>query len=202
MPETPSTSDDGRARGRRRGSYAKGVARRQEILDRALEVFQDRGDEGTSLRRIAERIGVSHATLLHYFASREELLLAVYAHAESLRGLDDELGPVDTMVDAATKNAHVPGMVQLYSTLLAVSLQGEQSPSRDFFTARFAEVREHVAGLVRERQEEGTIRADLDADGVASLLIAASDGLQIQWLLEPGVDLETTLEMFGPMLRP
>jgi AcrR family transcriptional regulator len=202
MPETTSTSGEDSATGRRRGAYANGVARRQEILDRALEVFQDRGDEGTSLRRIAEKIGVSHATLLHHFSSREQLLLAVYEHAESQREGADELGPVDVMVDAATKNAHVPGMVQLYSTLLAGSLQGEQSPSRDFFTARFAEVREHVAALVREQQEEGTIRADLDADGIASLLIAASDGLQIQWLLEPGVDLEKTLEMFGPMLRP
>ncbi|MCG7310155.1 TetR/AcrR family transcriptional regulator [Brachybacterium sp. ACRRE] len=202
MPETSPATGDDPAVGRRRGSYAKGVARRQEILDRALEVFQDRGDEGTSLRRIAETIGVSHATLLHYFASREELLLAVYAHAEARRGMDDELGPVGTMVDAATKNAHVPGMVQLYSTLLAGSLQGEESPSRDFFTARFAEVRSYVADMVRARQAEGEIRADLDADGIASLLIAASDGLQIQWLLEPGIDLERTLEMFGPMLRP
>ena len=66
----------------RRGAYGKGVRRRQEILDRAIEVFAARGAEGTSLRAIGEAIGVSHAALKHYFASREELLIAVYRAAE------------------------------------------------------------------------------------------------------------------------
>jgi AcrR family transcriptional regulator len=48
-------------------------------------VFRERGADGTSLRRIAEAIGVSHAALLHYFDSREQLLVAVYAHAEIQR---------------------------------------------------------------------------------------------------------------------
>lgn len=56
---------------------------RQEILDRAIEVFRERGADGTSLRRIAESLGISHGALLHYFSSREELLVAVYEHAEN-----------------------------------------------------------------------------------------------------------------------
>ena len=71
----------------RAGSYSKGIARRQEILDRAIEVFRERGADGTSLRRIAEAIGISHGALLHYFSSREELLVAVYEHAEHRRDL-------------------------------------------------------------------------------------------------------------------
>ena len=38
---------------RQRGTYAKGIARRQEILDRAIEVFAERGADRTSLRAIA-----------------------------------------------------------------------------------------------------------------------------------------------------
>ncbi len=42
----------------------------------------------------------------------------------------------------------------------------------------------------------GSVRtADLDAEVVASLLIAAADGLQIQWLLDPdSVDMGARLE--------
>ena len=72
----------------RAGSYSKGIARRQEILDRAIGVFRERGADGTSLRRIAGAIGVSHGALLHYFSSREELLVAVYEHAERRRDLE------------------------------------------------------------------------------------------------------------------
>lgn len=63
---------------RPRGAYAKGIARRQEILDRAIEVFAERGADRTSLRAIAREVGVTHAALTHYFGSLEELLVAVY----------------------------------------------------------------------------------------------------------------------------
>src|SRR5690606_20086064 len=127
----------------RRGSYAKGVARRQEILDRAIEVFAERGADGTSLRRIAEAIGVSHATLLHYFDSREQLLVAVYEHAEHLRGAPDERNQtaVEIMATAATANVGVPGLVQLYSTLVATAIEEPAGESKEFFTRRFEVVR-------------------------------------------------------------
>ena len=51
---------------RARGSYAKGIARRQEILDSAIEVFAQRGAGRTSLRAIAEEVGVTHAALIHH----------------------------------------------------------------------------------------------------------------------------------------
>ena len=37
---------------------------------------------------------------------------------------------------------------------------------------------------------------------MAALLIAASDGLQIQWLLEPSVELERTLGTFAVLFAP
>ena len=67
----PGSSTAAAPRIGRAGSYSKGIARRQEILDRAIEVFRQRGADGTSLRRIAQAIGVSHGALLHYFSSRE-----------------------------------------------------------------------------------------------------------------------------------
>ncbi|OLH51248.1 helix-turn-helix domain-containing protein, partial [Xanthomonas oryzae] len=51
---------------RPRGAYAKGIARRQEILDRAIEVFAARGADRTSLRAIAKEVGVTHAALTYY----------------------------------------------------------------------------------------------------------------------------------------
>jgi hypothetical protein len=41
----------------------------------------------------------------------------------------------------------------------------------------------------------------VDADHLAALLIAASDGLQIQWLLEPSIELTETLRTFGALLQ-
>ena len=74
---------------RARGSYPKGVARRQEILDRAIAVFAQRGSERTSLRAIARDVGVTHAALSHYFGSLEELLVEVYRESARQLGADD-----------------------------------------------------------------------------------------------------------------
>lgn len=189
----------------RRGSYAKGVARRQEILDRAIEVFQERGADGTSLRRIAEAIGISHAALLHYFDSREQLLVAVYEHAEAKRDLEPEpqdAGAVDRMVDAAARNVQVPGLVELYSTLVAASLESGSEHGKAFFTDRFERVRGDIAHRLREEQAAGRVRADVDATQMAAIIVAASDGLQIQWLLDPSIELERTLGALGVLLRP
>ncbi len=189
----------------RRGSYAKGVARRQEILDRAIEVFAERGGYGTSLRSIAQAIGISHAALLHYFDSREQLLIAVYEHAETKRNADPDApepaGALDVLVQAAHANLEVPGLVELYTTLVATSLEAGDSLGRSYFTQRFARVRDDLAVRLRAEQAAGAIRADVDAGEIAALLVAASDGLQIQWLLDPSVHLET-LATFATLLRP
>nr|WP_245559190.1 TetR/AcrR family transcriptional regulator [Microbacterium indicum] len=195
---------DGDAPIGRSGAYAKGVARRQEILDRAIEVFAERGAAGTSLRQIAQAIGVSHAALLHYFDSREQLLVAVYDHAESGRdrGGQTASGAVDLMVEAAVHNVAVPGMVQLYSTLVAAALEDGAGESRPFFTDRFERVRGDSARRIREEQKRGTVRNDIDAESLASMLIAISDGLQTQWLLDPSIDLEGTLAKFQDLIAP
>lgn len=189
----------------RRGAHAKGVARRQEILDRAIEVFRERGADGTSLRRIAEAIGVSHAALLHYFDSREQLLVAVYAHAEAQRataGALDKSPGVERMVDAAVANVEVPGLVQLYSTLVAAALESSSEVSRAYFSTRFERLRAELTTSFRTQQQDGRIRDDVPAEHLAALVIAASDGLQIQWLLEPSVELEGTLRSIATLLQP
>lgn len=189
----------------RTGAYAKGVARRQEILDRALEVFRERGAAGTSLRSIAETLGVSHAALLHYFASREQLLVAVYEHHERRREeLPDEASATDVVTRVtswATANIEVPGLVELYTTLVAGALAPTSPVAREHFSARFDRVRTDLAERLREDQAAGIVRDDIDPDQVAALIIAASDGLQVQWLLDRDIPLEDTLHAFGTLLR-
>ncbi len=187
----------------RQGSYAKGVARRIEILDRAIEVFADRGASGASLRRIAESLGVSHAALLHYFDSREQLLVAVYERAESRRLADPDANPdaVDLIVRAAMDNAQVPGLVELYTTLLAASIEAGDSISRQYFTDRFERVRIALTERLARDQRDGRMRSDVDAADVAALIVAASDGLQVQWLLDPSIQLDRTLQTFAKLMQ-
>jgi hypothetical protein len=106
------------------------------------------------------------------------------------------------MVQSAVQNLEVPGLVQLYSTLVAASLEARSTEAKEYFTSRFAHLRVALEAQVRAEQEAGQLRADVDAAQIAALLIAASDGLQIQWLLEPEIELEGTLSAFHALLEP
>lgn len=184
--------------------YAKGARRRQEILDRAIEVIAERGVHGASLRAIGDAIGVSHAALRHYFSTREELLIEVYRSANE-RTVERDPDPLEgsvvgNMRHAARRNSIVPGLVQLYSTLVAGALLDENEVSQEFFTRRFADLRDTLAQAVTQEQQAGRIRSGLDPVAVASLVIAASDGLQIQWLLDPDTQMDPSFEVLERLL--
>jgi AcrR family transcriptional regulator len=51
---------------------------RDRILDVALDLFTENGYDGTSLREIAERIGVSKAAIYYHFSSKDEILMALH----------------------------------------------------------------------------------------------------------------------------
>jgi AcrR family transcriptional regulator len=50
---------------------------RTEILTVAAELFTERGYEATSLREIAERLGITKAALYYYFPSKDDMLGAL-----------------------------------------------------------------------------------------------------------------------------
>ena len=203
MTDTPAADEHPT---RARGSYAKGLARRQEILDRAIEVFARRGSDGTSLRAIAQEIGVSHAALTHYFESREDLLVQVYKEAERRANADrphgSEASPVQIMTASAKRNHDVPGLVQLYSSLVAAALEAGHPAATTFASERFARVRADLAERVVRDQAAGRMRDDVDAAAVAALVIAASDGLQTQWMLDESAPQAEALELLARLLAP
>lgn len=168
---------------------AKGIAKRDEILQVALDVFSENGYDRTSVRQIARLTGLSQAGLLHHFSSKEELFTEVLRHRD-LRNeqlYDANRGdPVTAagLVAIVHHNSAEPGLVRLFVAMSAEST-AIGSPARSFFTDRYRKLRDDIASDVRRQQDAGTIAVDVDADVVASVLIAAADGLQIQWLLDP-----------------
>ena len=54
------------------------------MLDAALELLAERGVDGTSMDAIAERSGVSKATIYKHWSDKEALFLEVMADAHGL----------------------------------------------------------------------------------------------------------------------
>ena len=51
---------------------------RERILDVALDLFIEKGFDGTSLREIAERLGFTKAALYYHYASKDDILMALH----------------------------------------------------------------------------------------------------------------------------
>lgn len=58
----------------------RGEQTRAAIFEAALQLFQERGYEATTMRAIAERAGVSLGSSYHYYPSKGHLVLAFYRH--------------------------------------------------------------------------------------------------------------------------
>jgi AcrR family transcriptional regulator len=185
----------------KRGPYAKGVARRKQILREALAAYAESDSSGPSLRSIAARVGLSERGLLHYFASREELLVAILVE----RDLDDAVrfdpqGSLSELSAVTHATAQTPGLVRLFSELAAAAADPGHS-AHHYFERRYANLRRIMEGMVqRDADADAAPDTRIDAAFAARLLIAASDGLQQQWLLDPTIDLEGDLRQLARVL--
>ena len=174
---------------RNRGPYAKGIVRREEILAVALEVIAQNGCRKASSREIARRVGLSQAGLMHYFGSREQLYEAVLRARDEL---DNETyylpNPTfEGFLALVAHNAQVPGLVQLYGEYSAEAT-APGHPSREFFLRRYDWMREMGVRAIHGAQERGEMGPAVDVGAALDLVIAAADGLQMQWALDHSVD--------------
>ncbi|GAB2633907.1 TetR/AcrR family transcriptional regulator [Prescottella soli] len=187
----------------RGGRAAKAEARREAILDAAMTVIAERGYRATTLGAVAERVGLTQPGVLHYFPSKEHLLIGVleardrWDVAAVLAGAANaDLSHLEQVVEY---NAERPGVVQTFTALAAESAIGAH-PAREFFTERYAGAREVFADLLR-REFGDRLPGGLEPEQAAPLLVAVMDGLQIQWLLAPDdVDMPAAFRDFVALL--
>ena len=131
---------------------------------------------------------MSQTSLLHYFPSKSELLMAVLARrdeiTEAANPADMAEGFAEVVFGTAEYNENIPGVIELYTVLCAESLT-EGHPGREYFTDRFARLRRSYTRRFKELQAEGRLRPGVDPAQAATSLVGLWDGVQTQWLLAP-----------------
>jgi AcrR family transcriptional regulator len=184
---------------RDRHHTAQGERTRLRIIDAATELFSRRGFWGVSLGDVAERAGLTHAGVLHHFPSREAVLIHVLSRRDDVDapllqapGLGHrEL--VDNIVRMVERDAAAPGLVSLHATLAAEATDPSH-PAHEYFVGRYRSLREHLAAALADLLGED---GGPDPDVAAQQLVALTDGLQVQWLLDPGaVDMRAAVVSF------
>ena len=178
---------------------AKGERTRRRVIDAAAELFSRSGFRAVSLRDIAALADLTHAGVLHHFPNKEALLIHVLSRRDELDApflLDpgpSRLALIDNLVRIVERNTDTPGLVSLYVNLSAEATDPAH-PAHEYFFGRYRVLREHLtsafATLLDGRQEP-------TPEVAAIQFIALQDGLQVQWLLDPGaVDMRAAVVSF------
>jgi len=204
MPDPGHTR---RAGADERTRQTRGEARRQRILDTAVELLAARGFRGTSLAELAERVGMTHPGLLYYFGSKDRLLREVVAERERQEGVaylaffDDEDTSMFKVGDIARLMVANATFTRLYVVLAAENLD-PGDPLHGFFVDRYERARRAGIGILRADQARGDIRPDVDIAQVSCEVTAMLMGIEVQWLMDPDrVDLIAVVDAYVEGLR-
>jgi AcrR family transcriptional regulator len=189
----------------RRTQAERSRASKEKIIQAASEFFAQQGYHGAKMADIAKAANLTEPGLLHHFPSKTHLLMAVLAERDRVDRerfdpslLGDILSAFQNLVEY---NETVPGLVQLFTILVAESIQ-EQHPAHNFFMQRYQKGREQDIEILRQGQAQGDIRSDIPAEDLTIMLYAMMDGLQIQWLFEPEkIDMARIFGGFVRLLR-
>jgi AcrR family transcriptional regulator len=173
----------------------RGVERRREIVQAALELFTKRGARGTSVADVAERVGISAPAVLHHFGTKDDLLMAVVQERDRRVAVEftellaeGGLAGLRRIADMGEVLAQERGLMAAYVVFLAENLH-EGDVAHQYFVDRTYVTKDFLAGLIREAQKDGEVRADVDADTKAGEITAFLHGAAMQWAIDPSIGL-------------
>lgn len=181
--------------------YRVGRSRRTAILTDALALFARSGYGDTSLRQVADAVGVSKSTLMHHYPTKEALLSAVVAERDRRieRKVEQAAIPraadaLRAMPDGAARDAvDEPGLIQVYAVLSCEAAPADH-PAHASFTHRFRATVAHFTALFDAARRDGDLSYDRDPAFEAMWWVALWDGLQYQWLYDrEGIDVAAHL---------
>ncbi len=170
---------------RRRSPRGSGDRLAGEIVDAAIELLIDAGDDSAvSIRSVAACVGVTLPSIYLHFADKQELLDAVWSRyfenidgvlAAACEGVEDPLERLVRMGVAYVRFA--VGAPALYRLLDARTPRKDHSPKGDELTASapFVRLHEAVSELVGSDPDAGVLEFWAAAHGIASLMICRPD---------------------------
>jgi AcrR family transcriptional regulator len=162
----------------------RGRAGRARIVERAADLFAERGIAGTSVDEVLAAAGAGKGQFYHYFRGRDELAAAAVAHrcTQVLTGLTQALGDVSSLAGleqalagfaAGFEQMGLPGCP---IGTLATEVAGRNEAARLEAAAGFDAWERLLADAFERMRQRGELRADAPAAELATGLLASIEG--------------------------
>ena len=167
-----------------------------------MDVFGKHGFRGGTLQQVAGRVGGTPGAILKLFGSKENLLIAVLQHwgavTSALVGVDNRgYARLEGFKRLMSYHREHVGLLQLYTKMAAEATTPEH-PAHEFMVDRYRTTLDDMRALFADGTAQGHFRemTPAEIDHEAKLLLATMDGLEIQFLLDPGTDLVSTFGIY------
>lgn len=164
-----------------------GTQTRENILRQAAALFNRQGFAGASMSDIMQATGLQKGGIYRHFESKEALALEAFDYAvaqmatrftAALEGREHAIDRLEAIVGVFARlhdDPPVPGGCPMMNT--AVQTDDAESPAlRDRARAAMDGLRTLVRQTVRKGIARGEVRADVDGDELATLLISTLEG--------------------------
>ena len=191
-------------------SAAHREARRQRILDAAQLCFSREGFHQTSMADIVRQSGVSHGAIYLYFQNKDDIIEALADDRHRYETLlfatsaaaGDPVAGLRSVVRSFAAALSEPG----YEAARRVGVQGWaealRNPRVHATVVEGLEIaRTSIVSLVQDGQRQGRLRADLNPDAIARVLIALYEGMILQVAWNQPLDGEGCLDVVDQMLQ-
>ena len=183
---------------------ARGLARQDQILDVAFELFATHGVRATTIAAVAEQVGLSEAGLLHHFPSKDALLMAVLARADA-SFTDTEAwvaepgGGLESLrrVPATARVLGERPMLARLRAIVSAESMVHNGAARVYVRERTALIRRVLTEALAEGVRRKELKADINPAARAAEIVAFMEGIQIEWVLDPdSIDLVEAYESY------
>lgn len=169
-------------------SAPAGDSARTRIMDEAAHLFLQRGYEGTSLRLLADVVGMKAGSLYYHFSSKDELLTTILERG--LEVMHEAFDRAESLHDGAEPFVRIGAHVRAHLSALYENgpytaahvvtfrtapdaVRAALVPSRDAYEARWTR-------LLRDLQRTGSVASDLDVR-VARLALFGAMNSSVEW---------------------
>lgn len=160
--------------------------RRRLIVEAAFDAIAQEGFEGLRTRDIAEAVRINSATLHHYFPTKQDLVAGVADHLE--QRLRTERAPQDTPTtldlfgrqfeDLVFYHLETPEVLAVYREFVARAPRDLEI--RALVGKLHAAWKTSIVAALAQARARGALRADIDLDAAAALVLSTAWGLVAQ----------------------
>lgn len=188
-----------------RTSVERGASTRRAILEAAAELIAEHGWGSVSTRSIAERADVPHGAVSYHFRGKGEVLReAALMATEALftEALPTAEGATVHDVVAAAAQWYGRGLSERRQALVVEVMMActRDAELRERFTELLGRYRTLLIDMIGAEQARGAITPDIDAAALASVLIAALDGMLLHTLAAPSYDVVRATEALNALV--